>query len=294
MMSGSWKMVAVLLVAAPAPCQTVAAQTGFTGVITFLNGGTSGRQDTFVQYSKGRKVRLDGFGATHGSMIVDNDAKLMMLVDPDKQQVMTMTEDDAKQMQAMMGPMMERMKQRAAEKSAAGKLTFAKTGKTMTVAGVPCEVYRGEYVDDDGDKSQGEACVATGVGFALDALTFNNPMMQRGNAAYDRMQQFRELVGNNKGILTAKSFRNDTLKTDLQAIKIERKALGDDVFAAPKGYKEIRMGDMMRQAHEGMMGRGQGNPPHGPPDAKTNQGDPQYGEPDTKQGQGEPKQGQKK
>jgi hypothetical protein len=290
MMKGSWQAVAVLLLAALVPYRALAAQTGFTGVITFLTTGSSGKQDTFVQYTKGKKVRIDGFGGQHGSMIVDNDAKVMMMIEPDKKQYMTMTEDDAKQMQAMMGPMMERMKQQSADKAAAGKLTFSKTGKTMSVAGVPCEVYRGEYVDEDGDKSQGEACVATGIGFALDALTFNNPMVQRGGPGYDRMQQFRDLVGNNKGILTAKSFKNDTLTTDMQAIKIERKSLGDDVFAPPADYKEIRMGDMMRQA--GAMPGMQGKMPPGAQGKM--HGNPQYGEPDTKQGQGEPKEGQSK
>ena len=277
MMSRSWKAIAVLLFAAPVPFRALTAQTGFNGVITFLNQGTSGRQDTFVQYTKGHKVRFDGFGSSHGSMIIDNDAKTMMMVDPSKKQVMTMTEDDAKQMQAMMGPMMERMKQ----KESTAKISFTKTGKTETVAGARCEVYHGIYVDEDGDKNEGDACVATGVGLALDAVTFNNPMLQRGNAGYDRMQQFRELMAGNKGIVRAKSYADGKLKTDMEAIKIEPKSLGDDVFAVPPGYKEIRMADMMMQGMRGMQG-------------KTNQGNPQHGEPDTNQGQGEPKDGQSK
>ena len=76
MKRGSWGTVAVLLVAA-VPNGVAVAQTGFNGVITFLNEGSSGKQDTFVQYTKGRKVRFDGFGSSKGSMIVDNDAKVM-------------------------------------------------------------------------------------------------------------------------------------------------------------------------------------------------------------------------
>jgi hypothetical protein len=271
--------VGVLLTAAAMPAGGAVAQTGFNGVITFVNEGSAGKQDTFIQYTKGHKVRLDGFGSHKGAMIVDNDAKVMMMVDPEKKQYMTMTEEDAKQMQAMMGPMMERMKQQQSKK-AGGKLSFAKTGKTEMVAGVPCEVYRGEYVDEDGDKDEGEACVATGVGFALDALTFNNPMVQQGGAGYDRMQQFRELVAGNKGILKAKSFKDGKIKTDMEAIKIERKAPGDDMFTPPADYKEIRMADMMMQAHNAMKGMKE--------KANPGQGDPQYGRPDTKKGQGEP------
>ena len=284
MMSGSWKAVAVLLATAPMPVGVLAAQSSFNGVITFLNAGTSGQQDTFVQYTKGNKIRLDGFGSTHGSMIIDNDAKIMMMVDPSKKQVMTMTEDDAKQMQAMMGPMMDRMKQQGKKDEETGKASFTKTGKTETVAGVRCEVYHGVYIEDDGDKDEGDACVATGVGFRLDAVTFNNPMVQRGGAGYGRMQQFRELVAGNKGILKAKSYKDGTVKTDMEAVKIEPKSLGDDMFAVPPGYKEIRMADMMMQAHNAMKGM----------QDKQNQGNPQHGEPDTKQGQGEPKEGQNK
>ena len=282
MRRGPWTTVAVLLVATCVPHAVAVAQTGFNGVITFLNEGSSGKQDTFVQYTKGHKVRLDGFGSSRGSMIVDNDAKVMMMVEPEKKQYMTMTEDDAKQMQAMMAPMMDKMKQQQSTKADAGKFSFTKTGKTETVAGVPCEVYRGEYVDEDGEKSDGEACMATGVGFALDALTFNNPMVQRGGVGYDRMQQFRELMAGNKGILKAKSSKDGKVKTDMEAVKIERKSLGDDVFAPPPGYKEIRMSDMMMQAQKAMQMGGHG------------QGNPQYGSPDAKQGQGEPNGGQDK
>jgi hypothetical protein len=190
-------------------------------------------------------------------MIVDNDAKVMMMVDPEKKQYMTMTEDDAKQMQAMMGPMMERMKQQS-KKADPGKFSFTKTGTTETVAGVPCEDYKGEYVDADGEKSDGEACVAVGVGFALDALTFNNPMIQQGGAGYDRMQQFRALVAGNKGILKAKSYKDGKLKTDMEAVKIDKTSPADAVFAPPAGYKEIRMADMMMQAHKAMGEHGMG------------------------------------
>jgi hypothetical protein len=252
MKRGFWETVAVLLAATAMPHGIAVAQTGFNGVITFLDEGSSGKQDTFVQYSKGRKVRFDGFGGHEGSMIVDNDAKVMMIVEPAKKQYISMSEDDAKQMQAMMAPMMERMKQQHSKATDSGKLSFTKTGKSETVAGVPCEVYKGEYVDVDGEKSEGEACVAVGVGLALDAVTFNNPMIQQGSADYDRMQQFRALMAGNKGILKAKSYKDGKLKTDMEAIKIDKTAPADALFAPPAGYKEIRMGDMMMQAHKGM------------------------------------------
>jgi hypothetical protein len=245
-------MIAGLVAVSAVPTAGVAAQTGFTGAITFVNAAGSGKQDTFVQYTQGRKVRLEGFGTHSGVLIVDNDAKTMIMLDPAKKQAITMTEDDAKQMQAMMGPMLERMRQQKSKKGDPGNFTFSKTGRTETVAGVPCEVYRGDYTDVDGEKLQGEACVANGVGFALDALTFNNPLMQRGNSDYERMQQFRDVVGGNKGILSAKSFKDGKPTTDMTAVRIERKALGAELFQTPAGYTVTRMGDMLMQAHQGM------------------------------------------
>ena len=161
-MRGTWRAAAVLLLAGSLPPLTAEAQTGFNGVITFETD-RSGKQDTFVQYTKGHKVRIDGFGSDSGWMIIDNDAKAMMVVQPKKQQYFTMTQEDARQMQAMMGPMMERMKQRRSKEENKGKLDFANTGKTETVAGVRCQVWHGAYTDEDGDKDEGEACVAPGV-----------------------------------------------------------------------------------------------------------------------------------
>lgn len=277
-MRGYWRAVALLLVAGPLQPGGAAAQTGFNGVVTFQMDRSGGKRDTLVQTTKGHKLRIDGFGSSHGWMIMDNDSKSMMMVEPDKQQYMLMTEEDSKQMQAMMGPMMERMKQQQAHRTDPGKVNFAKTGRTEIVAGVPCEVWHGEYTDESGEKDEGEACVATGVGFALSELTYNNPIMQSGGAAHEQFEQYRQLVGGNKGILKATSIKKGKTSTELEAIKIERKVVGDEVFAPPAGYKEIRMGDLMMQAHP-MRNR------HG-------QGDPQLGEPEKKQGQGEPKGGQ--
>ena len=128
-------------------------------------------------------------------MIIDNDAKTMMIVEPEKKQYMLMTQEDAKQMQAMMGPMMSDQ-QHATDPS---KYKFAKTGKSEVVAGAPCEMWHGEYTGEKGEKEEGDACVAEGVGFALADLTFNNPMLQQTGAARDQMEQFRQLVGGNKG-----------------------------------------------------------------------------------------------
>ena len=186
-------------------------------------------------------------------MIIDNDAKVMMIVQPEKKQYMVMTQDDIKQMQAMMGPMMERMKQqRGKSKRPASSFKFAPTGKTERVAGVKCEVWHGAYVGaDTSDRDEGEACVAKGVGFAIAELTFANPMLMQGSSGSEQFEQYRELIGADKGLLKATKFENGQARPQLEATSIERKTVSDDAFKPPADYKEVRMGDMMMKAMQG-------------------------------------------
>ena len=240
-----WGTAAVLSAAAWLAGSGAAAQTGFNGVITFTNYSNSGKASTFVQTTKGRKVRLDGMGGSEqGSMIVDGDAKVMMMVEPAKKQYITMTDEDMKQTQAMMGPMMEK-------RSESGKYSFSNTGRTETVAGVPCQVWRGVRTNQ-GKQEEGEACVANGVGFALAELTFANPMAHRGGAGYEQYEQFRQLVGGNRGILKVTKIEDGKPVPQMVATKIERKPVSDDAFKPPAGFTEVKMGDMMKQAQGAM------------------------------------------
>ncbi len=248
-----WGTGAVLILAGLAPARRVAAQTGFNGVITFISHKSDGTQSTFVQTTKGRKVRFDGFGGQEGTMIIDGDAKVMMIVQPEKKQYMTISEEDAKQMQAMMAPMMEKMKAKGMKNphADAGKYHFEKTGRTEVVAGTRCEVWHGTYADADSTE-EGEACMATGVGFALAELTYGNPMMQRGQAGWERFEQYRELTEGNKGLLKGTRIRDGKPSTDIEATKIERKLVDDGAFKPPAGFKEVRLADMMMQARNHM------------------------------------------
>ena len=245
-----WGAAAVLSAAAWLPTRTAAAQTGFNGVITFTNYERDGKSSTFVQSSKGHKVRLDGMAGEQGAMIVDGDAKVVMMVEPEKKQYITMTDADMKLAQAMMGPMMDKAKA-ANQHADPGKYSFSNTGRSETVAGVPCQVWRGVYTGE-GKKEEGEACVASGVGFALAELTFANPMVQKGGAGYDQFEQYRQLVGGNKGILKVTKIVDGKPVPEMVATKIERTVVSDDAFKPPAGYTEVRMGDMMKQAQGAM------------------------------------------
>jgi hypothetical protein len=243
-------LAAATVATAAATPSPASAQTGFNGVITFTQHSPSGRAFTFVQTSKGGKVRLDGMDGNQNSMIVNGDAKVMMMIEPEKKQYLTMTEEDMRQSQALMAPMMAKANGKTG-KPDPGKFKFSDTGKTETVAGVPCELWRGVYTGQD-KQEEGEACVASGVGFALAELTFANPMAGPGQPGSEMFEQYRQLVGGNKGILKVTKIEDGKRVPELEATKIERKSVGDDAFAPPAGYTEVRMGDVMQQARKAM------------------------------------------
>jgi hypothetical protein len=93
-------------------------------------------------------------------------------------------------------------------------------------------------------------------------------MMRRGGAGWQQMQQYRDLVGADKGILKATRTKDGKTTTELEATQIERKVVSDDAFKPPAGYKEVRMGDMMMKAQNAMkemqerMKQNQGNGQH--------------------------------
>ena len=88
--------------------------------------------------------------------------------------------------------------------------------------------------------------------FALAELTFASPMAQQGGTGYEQFEQFRQLVGGNKGILKVTKIEDGKVVPQLEAIKIEPKPVSDDAFKPPAGYTEVKMGDMIRQSQNAM------------------------------------------
>ncbi|HEX6616904.1 MAG TPA: DUF4412 domain-containing protein [Gemmatimonadales bacterium] len=233
---------------------SLVAQTGFNGVITFKQQDEDGKTSTFTQTTKGRKIRLDGMGGREsGAMIMDGDAHTMMMVSTSEKKAYVMTEEDAKQMGEMMGPMAERMKAKG-DKGDDAKLSFKNTGRQETVAGVRCEVWHGTFDDGTGETKEGDACLAKGVGFALGEMMAANPMMRRDQHQLKQMEQFQSLTAGGKGVLKATSTKDGKTRVEFEATSIEPKTVSDDVFKAPAGYEEVRMADMMSQMRGAMKG----------------------------------------
>ena len=241
-----------LLVARPA-----AAQTGFEGVTTFLQRTKSdAKPTTMIQTTKGKKVRLEGF-ESNSIMIFDGDAHSMIVVEPQKRTYMTVTQADMDQMGAMMKAMSERMKGAKGKGDDKDKDDFkvdvSKTGRTETVAGMRCEIWRGSSVDEDGKKREGEACVAQGAGFAIYDIMLNNPMTAHmRNAAQAEMAKFKQIMSGGKGVLKMTSIQDGKSVVELEATKIERKPVSDDAFKPPAGYTGTSMGAMLQQSAQQM------------------------------------------
>jgi len=236
---------------------SAAAQTGFEGVTTFLQHNKSdGKTSTMVQTTKGKKVKLEGFGSS-STMIFDGDSHSMIIVEPEKKQYMTVTQADMDQMGTMMKAMSERMKNakgKGEDDDRSGfKMDVSNTGRTETVAGKKCEVWRGSSTDERGKKKEGEACVAQGAGFALYDIMLNNPMTARmRSSAQAQLEKFKQLTSGGKGILKMTSIEDGKPFVELEATKIEPKSVSDDAFKPPAGYTGTSMGAMLQQSAQQM------------------------------------------
>ncbi len=257
-------LTALAVASAPA-----AAQTGFEGIITFREYNKSdGTHSTMTQTTKGNKVRLDGMGGSKGSMILDGDAHSMMMIEPDEKKYMTITQADMDQMAAMMPPTAARGKNPRDAKNRDFKVDLKNTGRTETVAGTKCEIWHGSSTDTDGQKHEGEACIAKGVGFEAYNLALNNPMANRMRNAsvQNAIEQYKKVLSGGKGVLKMTDLDNGKSVVEMEAVKIEPKSVSDDAFKPPAGYTGQSMGQMMQQAAQRMqmmkerMQKSQGKP----------------------------------
>jgi hypothetical protein len=244
---GGLALVAALVLAALPG--SLAAQSRMEGVVTFLMEGNNGKVDTVTQTTRGPSVRLENVSNKGNAWIYDGDQKRMVMLDGSQKRAMIITEQDAQQARAMR----ERMRQAQGAKADSAKpsLHYTDTGKSETVAGVKCEVWKG-YSEYGGQRHDGEACLAEGVGFAPFAEMASNPVFAPESGEWRR---YRELVGPNKGILQVVQVAGGKPDTVLEAIKVERKSVDPAAFQPPAGYTVMNMGDMMRKAQEHMQGQ---------------------------------------
>jgi hypothetical protein len=229
----------------------VAAQNTFEGVIAFKMVGEDGKTDTMTQTTKGNDIKLEGMGKGNAAVVFDAGKHRMLMIQPDEKQYVVTTEEDMQQMNMMTEAAMQRYSKKGSkdEDEDKVKLDFAPTGRTETVAGVKCEVWHGTSLRN-GEKHEGEACLAKGVGFAAFNV-MENPMLSRGKGAAF-FEQYRKLVGPNKGVIKMVEFKDGKPHGSLEAIKVEPIAVTQASFDPPAGYKEINMHDQLVKMQESM------------------------------------------
>jgi hypothetical protein len=91
------------------------------------------------------------------------------------------------------------------------------------VAGYSCDVYR----LDDGNGEKGEACVAKGIRFPQ---LENDPWLSRLGDVFPMRVERTDATGK---------------KSHMEVTKVEKKTLGDALFAVPAGYKTVNLDDLM-------------------------------------------------
>ena len=105
------------------------------------------------------------------------------------------------------------------------KYRFEKTGRSEVVAGAPCEMWQGEYTGENGEKEEGDRLRGQGRRVRAGRTDVRNPMMRRGGPGQEQFDQFRELVGNDKGHPQGHQHQGRQVVTELEATKIERKVV---------------------------------------------------------------------
>jgi Domain of unknown function (DUF4412) len=231
----------------------LAAQNTFEGVIAFKMVGEDGKTDTMTQTTKGNAVRLEGMGKGTGAVVFDAAKHRMLMIQPDEKQYIVTTEEDMQQMNMMSQAAMQKFAKKGGKSEADEdnvKIDFGPTGRTETVAGVKCEVWRGSSVQE-GEKREGEACIAKGVGFAAFNV-MENPMLTPQGKGAGFFEQYRRLVGPNKGIIKMVEMKDGKPHGSLEAIRIQPMPVAQAAFDPPAGYQEINMHDQLVKMQENM------------------------------------------
>jgi Domain of unknown function (DUF4412) len=197
------------------------AAQGFDGVIQFVSYENHPEHpDTMTQITKGNKLRMEGMGRG-GAMIMDGTSRIIIL--PEQKQYVEL-------------PMNLGAKEAASASKHHG--VAVKTGKTETVAGIPCEDWHYKGTDEDGTAQEGDVCVAKGAGLMISRLAggMTENMFNEGGPA------FNEAMKNGGGLMKA----TNNGKISFVAVKAQATSVPDAMFAPPSGYTKMDMSQMAR------------------------------------------------
>lgn len=228
---------------------TIGSAQTFQGVIHFTMHDENGKTTQVVQMSKPGMLRFGAIeNGQESGIIVDSTDGTVTFFDGGHKTYTVISREMMEQMRRMTSGMM-RGRQRgqagsSGEGNASGKVT--RTGRTETVAGVPCEVWTYEGTGEHGEHETGEACLAKGVGL----LAMNNlGLGMLGGPQAQAMMQERyrnwgevgKLLSQGYGILKASSFINGKPDGSIEVTSLQRGAPADAQFQPPAGYKRQSM-----------------------------------------------------
>jgi hypothetical protein len=188
----------------------------FEGAITMTMTDAGKPAETIVYEVKGDKMRFDRpTGPDPGYVIMEG--KKLTSVDEKKKIAIVM--DMSSMPGGPGGP--------AAAAMASKKPTIDKTGKTETIAGYSCEIWK--ITEQNGEKS--DACMAKGIAFpSMGKETWMSELVDQ------KLFPLRVVVNDATG----------KEKSRMEVTKIDKKSIEDGQFQVPAGYKTQSMEDMMK------------------------------------------------
>jgi len=228
-----------------APSTASSSGGNFEGVITMKMEGESMKGAEMTYFLKSRHARIEvttpDNPAGQGVMLWDlEDARMTTLI-PSRKMYMTI---DMKEAAESMKGVTKNLKKPDGDQEKFPMLTD--TGKEETIAGHTCEHWL------MGEKQNLDMCVAKGLGYfgmggqgggglgALKNLAFS-PKLLAEAAAHPEWVKFLE---GGAFPLKITSTEDGKVKMNMEATKIEKKALDDSLFSVPSDYKEFSMGGM--------------------------------------------------
>ena len=192
---------------------TTSTAQDFEGIIYFemadLAKQGMGEMPYMVKGNKGR-MEINQQGQKNAMLMLPEQSKMVMIIGQMKGYIEMDLNNDASNN----------------ENDKASDADMTNTGKTKTIAGRTCEVWRMDSKD-----GTFETCMAKGMG------TFMMPQnqMQKRNAP-TWAQKFAE---EGSMPLEIVEIKNGKRTVQMKATKIEEKSLSDDLFEVPEGYRDM-------------------------------------------------------
>ena len=192
----------------------------FDGVMQFVTyENDADHPDTMTQMTKGSKIRMEGLGKG-AAMIVDGTKRIIIM--PSQKQYMEFPPSTGSK---------EEAKEAAKHHGVA-----VKTGKTETIAGIPCEDWHYKGTDDDGKPEEGDACLAKNAGFMIGRFAGDMQMKVFDAGG----QAFNNAINTGSGLMKVTT----NGKVVFTAVKAQATSLPDAMFAPPAGYTKLDMSQM--------------------------------------------------